>query len=165
MKDRDLFLLAMDGATPLKFEARAETGKRPCAGKRIADPGEIRPDGLSDFASFPEEETAFCRPGLSQSLRKLKKGQFTPGAQLDLHGMTSAEARSQLVIFLDSARAEGMRSVRIVHGKGHGSNGAPVLKSKVRNWLVQIPQVLAFSEAKPGEGGSGALIVLLKAPS
>ncbi|MHB1098938.1 MAG: Smr/MutS family protein [Burkholderiales bacterium] len=165
MEDRDLFLLAMDGATPLKFEARAETGKKPPAIKRIADPEEIRPDGLSDFASFPEEETAFCRPGLSQSLRKLRRGQFTIAAQLDLHGMTSMEAREQLVIFLDSARAEGMRAVRIVHGKGHGSNGEPILKSKVRNWLVQIPQVLAFSEAKPGEGGSGALVVLLKTPS
>ena len=165
MEDRDLFLLAMDGATPLKFEARAETGKKLPAGRRTADPGEIRPDGLSDFASFPIDETAFCKPGLSQSLRKLKKGQFTMAAQLDLHGMTSVEAREQLVVFLDWARAEGLRAVRIVHGKGHGSNGEPVLKSKVRNWLVQIPQVLAFSEAKPGEGGSGALVVLLRASS
>ncbi len=165
MKDRDLFLHAMDGATPLKFEPRAETGKKPPARKRIADPGEIRPDGLSDFASFPEEETAFCRPGLSQSLKKLKRGHFPIEAQLDLHGMTSVEARGRLVTFLDFARAEGMRAVRIVHGKGHGSNGEPVLKSKTRNWLVQIPQVLAFSEAKPGEGGSGALIVLLKTSS
>lgn len=160
--DRDLFLLATEGATPLKFETRAETGRMPPARRHAAQPVEARPDRLSDFISFPEEETAFCRPGLSQSLRKLKKGRFRVEHELDLHGMTSIEARSEVVNFLDAARTSGMTVVRIIHGKGHGSGKEPVLKSRARNWLVQMPEVLAFCEAKPADGGSGALVVLLK---
>jgi DNA-nicking Smr family endonuclease len=53
--------------------------------------------------------------------------------------------------------------LRVVHGKGLGSPGkTPVLKSKVHSWLVQKNQVLAFVQAKPAEGGAGALLVLLK---
>jgi len=53
--------------------------------------------------------------------------------------------------------------VRVVHGKGLGSPGkTPVLKSKVHSWLIQKNQVMAFVQAKPAEGGAGALVVLLK---
>lgn len=153
--DRDLFLDAVEGAIPLKAKARAETGKKPRAKRRAAGETEAIPDFLSDHVSFPEEETSFCRPGLSASLRKLKRGSFPIEAELDLHGMTSSEARSGLLAFLEACR--GMRTIRIIHGKGQG-----ILKTAIRNWLVQIPEVLAFAEAKPGDGGSGAVLVLLK---
>ena len=52
--------------------------------------------------------------------------------------------------------------MRVVHGTGHGSPGkAPVLKDKVRAWLVQSQDVLAFTQARPVDGGAGALVVLL----
>ena len=48
-------------------------------------------------------------------------------------------------------------------GKGLGSPGkTPVLKSKVQSWLIQKNEILAFVQAKPTQGGAGALIVLLK---
>ena len=51
---------------------------------------------------------------------------------------------------------------RVVHGKGLGSPGkAPVLKNKVHAWLVQKKQVLAFVQARPADGGAGAVVVLL----
>ena len=57
----------------------------------------------------------------------------------------------------------GWRCLRVVHGKGLGSPGRePVLKAKVQRWLVQKQQVLAFVQAKPAEGGAGALVVLLR---
>ncbi len=160
MKDRELFLIAAEGAIPLKFEARAETGKAPLKPRNKSIQEEVVRDYLSDSISFPEGETAFCKPGLSGELKKLKRGKFPIEAELDLHGMRRDEARRTLLEFIESSR--GCRTVRIVHGKGYGSKGEPVLKAKVRSWLVQIPEVLAFCETKPGEGGSGALIALLK---
>ena len=57
----------------------------------------------------------------------------------------------------------GIRCVRVVHGKGLGSPGkTPVLKGRVLRWLVQKKEVLAFVQARPAEGGAGALVVLLQ---
>lgn len=153
--DRNLFLDAVEGAVPLKTKPRAETGKKLPRKKMAAGEKAAPHDFLSDHVSFPEEETSFCRPGLSRELKKLKRGGFAIEGELDLHGMTSIEARSALLAFLEAAR--GIRVVRIIHGKGQG-----ILKTGVKNWLVQIPEVLAFAEAKPEEGGSGALLALLK---
>ena len=75
------------------------------------------------------------------------------------------EAREALVQFLAEATTKGWRCVRVVHGKGHGSPGRlPVLKAKVRHWLMQRLDVLAFIQARGPDGGAGALIVLLDPP-
>ena len=67
---------------------------------------------------------------------------------------------------LRDADRHGLRCVRVIHGKGLGSvNKEPVLKNKVRNWLVQKDEVIAFCQARAADGGSGALMVLLKARS
>ncbi|MGZ5780588.1 MAG: Smr/MutS family protein, partial [Burkholderiaceae bacterium] len=84
--------------------------------------------------------------------------------QLDLHGLRTDEARVALAEFLRDAGKRGFRCVRVIHGKGLGSvNKEPVLKNKVRNWLVQKNEVIAFCQAKAADGGAGALVVLLKA--
>jgi DNA-nicking Smr family endonuclease len=83
---------------------------------------------------------------------------------VDLHGMRREEARTALSAFLREAVRAGIRCVRVVHGKGLGSPGrAPVLKGLVQRWLSQRREVLAFVQAKPLEGGAGALVVLLAA--
>ncbi|MEG0445850.1 MAG: Smr/MutS family protein, partial [Comamonas sp.] len=80
-----------------------------------------------------------------------------------LHGLRSDEAREALGQFIRLSHRTGIRCVRIVHGKGLGSPGRmPVLKSKVQRWLVQKKEVLAFVQARPAEGGAGALVVLLQ---
>ena len=97
------------------------------------------------------------------TFRKLKKGQFSVGAELDLHGMTMADAQSALARFLQGAREKNIRCVRIIHGKGHGSsNQGPKLKPMVNQWLQQRSEVLAFCSARPTDGGTGAVYVLLK---
>ncbi|HNK53697.1 MAG TPA: Smr/MutS family protein, partial [Ottowia sp.] len=84
--------------------------------------------------------------------------------EIDLHGLRTDEAREALAQFLREAQRAGLRCVRVVHGKGLGSPGrTPVLKAKVQVWLVQKAEVLAFVQAKPLEGGAGALLVLLAA--
>jgi DNA-nicking Smr family endonuclease len=80
--------------------------------------------------------------------------------------MRTDEAREALGAFIREAHKHGMRCVRVVHGKGLGSPGKePVLKGKVKSWLIQKQEVLAFVQAKPAEGGAGALVVLLKPQS
>jgi DNA-nicking Smr family endonuclease len=84
-------------------------------------------------------------------------------AQIDLHGLRRDEAREQLAAFLREAVKQGLRCVRVVHGKGNGSPGRePVLKAKVKTWLVQKNEVIAFTQARASDGGNGALVVLLR---
>lgn len=96
-------------------------------------------------------------------LRKLRRGAWSIQSEIDLHGHRVDEAREALVAFLKGALKRNQRCVRVVHGKGLGSQGrTPVLKGKVRAWLVQREEVIAFCQARPAEGGSGALVVLLR---
>jgi DNA-nicking Smr family endonuclease len=105
----------------------------------------------------------YQRHGLQHGiLRKLRRGQFAVQAELDLHGMTVPVARAALASFLSAGRREGLRCVRIVHGKGNGSPGRrPVLKSLLGGWLRRRREVLAFCSARPADGGTGAVYVLL----
>ena len=110
------------------------------------------------------DELNFLREGLaSDTLRKLRRGYWLIQNQIDLHGLTVAEARPALVAFLNECLHDGLRCVRIIHGKGLGSkNGEPVLKRKVSSWLMQREEILAFCQARRTEGGGGAAIVLLR---
>jgi DNA-nicking Smr family endonuclease len=110
------------------------------------------------------EEIYYCREGLQQTvLRKLKRGQFRVSAFLDLHGMTVTIARQALAHFLQIARRDNITCVRIIHGKGNRSrHKGPILKHKVNHWLRQRDEVLAFCSARPVDGGTGAVYVLLR---
>ena len=122
---------------------------------------QISTDSLIDT----DDTLSFARDGVSpETVRKLRRGQWVIQGQLDLHGMTREEAREQLIAFLHAALKAGKRCVRIVHGKGLGSkNRTPILKAKVRHWLMQAEPVLAFTQARGEDGGAGAVIVLLRA--
>jgi DNA-nicking Smr family endonuclease len=113
------------------------------------------------------EELIFFRAGIQHTLfRRLRRGQYAVEAELDLHGLTVAEAREALAQFLHDTQLTGRRCVRIVHGKGHGSRGRqPILKGKVNHWLRQTDAVLAFCSTRPVDGGTGAVYVLLKRAS
>jgi len=106
----------------------------------------------------------FTRTGLQhKTIRRLKRGQYRPEDNLDLHGMTVELAREILTAFLAESRERQLRCVSIVHGKGYRSGKtAPVLKNMVNNWLQQHDGVVAFCSALPTDGGTGAVYVLLK---
>ncbi|MGE5128266.1 MAG: Smr/MutS family protein [Sphingomonadaceae bacterium] len=110
------------------------------------------------------EELSFLRAGLSrQVLRRLRRGHWVVQDELDLHGLNQAQAALGVAQFLRHCSASGLRCVRIVHGKGLGSpRREPVLKGKLRKWLTPREEVLAFCQAPPAHGGSGAVLVLLK---
>ncbi len=97
-------------------------------------------------------------------LKRLRRGVWAIQAQLDLHGLRRDEARDALNHFFKAALQQRLRCVRVVHGKGHGSPGrTPVLKDKVKRWLVQKEEVMAYVQARAADGGHGALVVLLRA--
>ncbi|MEO8188594.1 MAG: Smr/MutS family protein, partial [Burkholderiaceae bacterium] len=96
--------------------------------------------------------------------KKLRRGHWSIQDHLDLHGLHVEPARALLVSFLNNALKHGLRCVRIVHGKGlRSKNAEPVLKRKIGHWLSQRDEVLAFVQARPEDGGGGAVLVLLKA--
>ena len=111
-----------------------------------------------------DDHLSFRRPGVGMDVaQKLRKGKWSIQRQIDLHGLRSDEARDALGSFIREAHKQGIRCVRVVHGKGLGSPGkAPVLKDKVHRWLVQKAEVVAFVQAQPAQGGAGALVVLLQ---
>ncbi|MGV3569136.1 MAG: Smr/MutS family protein [Ramlibacter sp.] len=111
-----------------------------------------------------DDAMSFRRPGIGIDVaRKLRRGHWSIQAEIDLHGLRREDAREALAAFLRDAVRQGLRCVRVVHGKGLGSPGkTPVLKGKVHGWLVQKDEVLVFVQARADEGGAGAVVVLLK---
>ncbi|MEY3104535.1 MAG: hypothetical protein RJA72_567 [Pseudomonadota bacterium] len=166
-----LFREAVQDVTPLPKSDRADILRarpEPVARQRELDEARALASSLSDDIDIElllqtDESLSWKRAELNhQVVPKLRRGHWSVKAQLDLHGKRVDEAREALVTFLTEAIKREIRCVRIVHGKGLGSvNKEPVLKNKVMRWLVQREEVLAFCQARPNDGGSGALIVLL----
>ncbi|MGH9466509.1 MAG: Smr/MutS family protein, partial [Terriglobales bacterium] len=103
----------------------------------------------------------YAKAGVQERvLRKLRRGHYSIGAELDLHGLRSEAARLALAEFLHAVRGNRVRCVRIIHGKGYRSGPrGPVLKQKLNGWLRQRAEVLAFRSARPADGGTGAVYV------
>ena len=172
ISDLSLFQTAVKNARPLNVDVphTEKTYPKHIAKQFMRDEKQALKDSLSDdFYPAHElesgEELLYLRTGQSPDvLSKLRRGFWVVQAQIDLHGLISDEAREYVAEFLSSCKKRNIRCVRIVHGKGLGSpNREPILKHKLRNWLMQKDEVIAYAQAKPEDGGSGAVIVLLKA--
>jgi DNA-nicking Smr family endonuclease len=120
--------------------------------------------GVEDPALLESgEELTFRRPHVPLAvLKRLRRGEFYVAAELDLHGLTAIGARAMLQEFIHESLAHQHSCVRIVHGKGKRSGPrGPVLKNVVNLWLRRCDAVAAFGSARPLDGGSGAVYVLL----
>jgi DNA-nicking Smr family endonuclease len=169
--DKNLFARAIGKVAPLPVHNKAHlprAPREPVATQLQKDEAKVIQDSLSDEFDVStlldtDDALSFRRPSVGTEVtRKLRKGEWAIQREIDLHGLRSNEARLALTTFIREAHKHGIRCVRVVHGKGLGSPGkTPVLKSKVHSWLVQKNQVMAFVQAKPAEGGAGALVVLL----
>lgn len=168
-----LFRHAMRGAAPLPDKGRIEPAPvLPPAVPRqhLRDCQEVLRETLEAPLTFEDrldmgDEAAFLRPGLPRRiLTDLRRGRWVTQGELDLHGMTRDEAREALGRFLAASLQFGRRCIRLIHGKGLGSPGRePVLKHLSKSWLSQREEILAYCQARPHEGGAGALLVLLRA--
>lgn len=169
----NLFIMAAGAVKPLpdKRTALLKTERKiPTTLQYQRDEKAVLKEALSDEFDVStlletDDHLSFRRPGIGTDVtHKLRRGDWSIQRQLDLHGLRRDDAREALGHFIRKAHRQGIRCVRVVHGKGLGSPGkAPVLKSRVHSWLVQKNEVLAFVQAKPADGGGGALVVLLMA--
>jgi DNA-nicking Smr family endonuclease len=171
-EEAKLFREAVKGARPLKSPRlhHAPPAPKPIPQQFIRDEQQALADSLSDdYIPAHEletgEELLYLRAGHAPDiLGKLRRGHWVVQAKIDLHGLVADEARIYVAEFLTDCKKRGIRCVRIIHGKGLGSrNREPVLKNKLRNWLMQRDEVIAYAQARQADGGSGAVIVLLKA--
>ena len=171
-EEAELLRASLSDVTPLPRPNQAQIGRprpRPVPTQRLRDERAVLEDSLSHRAPWDSgfetgEELVFLRQGLpAHMLRKLRRGHWVTQDELDLHGLTSSEARVLVVDFLNHCMRRGLRCVRIIHGKGlRSKNREPVLKQKVANWLMQRDEILGFCQARRTEGGGGAVVVLLK---
>lgn len=164
---------AMQGVTPLDNRNRVELDRprpKPRPRQFIADEQAALHESLHGPISLQDrleggDEPYYLRFGLANSvLKDLRRGRWVMQAELDLHGLNRDHARRQMAEFLVDCLHQGHRCVRIIHGKGHGSpQKLSILRQLVRGWLAQRIEVLAYCQAKPQDGGEGALIALLQA--
>jgi DNA-nicking Smr family endonuclease len=171
-REKRQFELAVGPVKPLTAHRRVlhpAIGVSPEPRQRQLDEEAVMREALSDEFDVEtllhtDDQLSYRRPGLGPDvMRKLREGHWSIQRHIDLHGLRVDEAREALGKSIREAHHQGLRCVRVVHGKGLGSPGrAPVLKGRVLRWLVQKKEVLAFVQARPAEGGAGALVVLLK---
>ena len=169
------FLAAVGEVRPVRRGAhRVEPAKKSGLPPRADEDAEVlaqlselvageAPFDLADSDEFIEGSLPSLDP---QLLRKLRKGEIALQGHVDLHGLTRDEAKGALERFLLSARQAGKRCVLVVHGRGlHSKDEIPVLKTGVQLWLTRgklARWVLAFTTARPHDGGAGAVYVLLR---
>lgn len=171
-RERRLFEIAVGPVQRLPAHGRVQPARprpepRPLQHER--DEAAVMREALSDEFDVEtllhtDELLSYRRPGLGPDVvRKLREGRWAIQGAIDLHGLRTDEAREALGRFIRESHQHGLRCLRVVHGKGLGSPGrTPVLKGRVLRWLVQKKEVLAFVQARPAEGGAGALVVLLR---
>jgi DNA-nicking Smr family endonuclease len=177
-KEDRLFEQEMQGVSPLEPDPRGRLGApAPLPSPRrtrqsdeaeayaqLADLVEgVGPFDIADSDEYVEG----LAPGIDRRLlKKLRRGEYALQGHLDLHGMTSEEARGEVERFIEAALAEGKRCVLIIHGRGLNSkDNVPILKERLKVWLTRgriARRVLAFATARPVDGGAGAVYVLLR---
>lgn len=173
-RERNLFRSAMSDAVPLGPTDRVEpapSAPAPVARQFERDESRALAESISDEIDIErlldtDGDLSYRRPGVGADVvRRLRRGHWVLQGQIDLHGLRVDEAREALSDYLVACVRREQRCVRVIHGKGLGSvNKEPVLKGKVLRWLTQRDEVLAFCQAGPADGGSGALVVLLRPP-
>jgi len=166
-----LFREAVRGVRPLAQRAPGPRPPkaRPRARFTRADRAAVLRESLDPARADPElvsgEALVFHRPQVQPAvLRRLRRGEYRVQREIDLHGLSVAEAKLALRRFLISALEHRVRCVRIIHGKGlRSGHRGPVLKAAVSLVLRRTGAVLAYVSARRVDGGTGALYVLLSA--
>jgi len=177
LSEEELWTVAVDGAKPLADRsARVKPGPQPLSVAlpeldpdleaydelRALVTGEV-PFDIADSDEFIEGHARGLDPRV---VRRLRRGEFAVQGHVDLHGLLKDEAKSELETFLAKSRQQGRRCVLVVHGRGlHSKDQVPVLKDSLKRWMHTARfarHVLGFSSARPHDGGTGAIYVLLK---
>ena len=165
MDDHDERILAeaLADVKPLSDESRQRVMVRPAPQRTVT--GLPRKDTTDPTSkSCTDWTSGHAAPGVPRSqVRQLKRGEIPVERTLDLHGCTVEEALGRLRQFVTGCKHEGVRCVRVIHGKGtHSPSGAGVLRDSVWEYLTRRKDVLIVEFAQPRAGGQGAACVLLR---
>lgn len=172
-EERDVFLAAVAEVkrrAPIQHVRHRPTTPSPRPRSRDEDEravldelrnGPLEPDPIDSV-----EALSYRGPGIQNKVwRRLQRGTYHLQAELDLHGLNRERARIEVAAFINDCHDRGVRCVRIIHGKGLRSpNTGPVIRGLLDGWLRRRNDVLAFCSARPHDGGTGAVYVLLKMP-
>lgn len=167
--DEKLFRQEMEDVVPLRATPRSDSRRPGTPVRRQSD----RSAGSGAAADFhtpwagphidAEDGSSHRKDGVrKRTLQKLKRGQFPLGGQLDLHHMSTKAGRAVLLEYIAEAQSMKIECVRVIHGKGLRSSQGPRLKLMTRQVLREHAAVLAYTDCKPADGGSGAVDVLLR---
>ena len=169
-QDDDLFRREVADVKPLRSGKKVTGTPKPPPIARFsrADREQVLRESIADDRGAEletGEELNYARPGVrEQTFRKLRRGLYSIEAEIDLHGLNADQAREALKAFIAESIDDGLRCVRVIHGKGlRSGKSGPVLKPKLNLWLRRWNQVVAFATARPVDGGTGAVYVLLRA--
>ena len=172
-EDKRLFRESMRDVVPLEKKKIAPSQKQACPSparriKRAEEQDASQQYPLSDFIAEEVHGDSivhwFRAPLPTKRLSSFQKGLIPFQRSIDLHGLTSEDARQRFLHFMNCAIADELRCVLIIHGKGGRNHEHPRIKNLVNRWLPQLPFVQGFHSASPRHGGTGALYVLLKKP-
>lgn len=169
-EDARLFRQAIGKVRHIDAPATPPSAPKPAPQPRMFEADEAAvADELLEMAFDPAvlevgEELAYLHDGYPPKLlRQLKRGQYSVQDDIDLHQMNAAAAQASIADFLAEAKHHGLRCVRIIHGKGLRSKAAgPVLKALTDRLLRRRDDVIAFASARPAQGGTGTVVVLLR---
>ncbi|MFC1866605.1 Smr/MutS family protein [Thermodesulfobacteriota bacterium] len=176
--DELCFNEAMSDVTPVSVEGR----ERVPGHDRRTRPAHPAPDEVREGMAylrdlvkgsiemditFSDEYVEGSVSGVNRKImRQLKRGHIPVQDHIDLHGLTRKEAEVEVSRFLAESHKRGLRCVLLVHGRGLNSPGSfPVLKERLPVWLNRGAArkiVMAFATARPYDGGTGAIYVLLR---
>ena len=146
---------------PLPDRPEPPPARRPPARKPSAPAAKVV------FEIERQGEEVFGRaPGVSKADLRRIEGEAPEGVvEIDLHGLTRAEARTKVLRALGQARKQGRRWLHVIHGRGHGSEGDAVLKRSLPGWLAEPPHgaaVLGFVCSRRLPGATGATRIWLR---
>lgn len=168
-EDAELFRRTVGDVKPVVHDRHEPRKRRARPYARFAreDRAAILQESLDGESGDPPvtaaDELIFRRAGVPELvLRKLRRGQYRVQGEIDLHGLTVAEAKHALREFVAKSFIDGARCIRVVHGKGlRSGHRGPVVKQAANSVLRRMGVVAAFVSARHVDGGTGALYVLL----
>ncbi len=174
LSDDDVFSQAMQGVKPLEGKGREVVPDKTRQGARYTETDNsldilnrlVNGDIEFDIEYSDEYIQGHVQGINSKTFRKLKTGNLSIQAHLDLHGLNILQARIRLLNFMREQYINSKKCLLLIPGRGRNSPlGMSVLRNEVQIWLTREPLkriVLAFCSAQPRHGGTGALYVLLR---
>ncbi len=174
MDDEALLREAMEGVRVIEAGGKRVPGKRvgrPCVNRRGDEAQKLLEEALSDHSvinvtNLPEYMEGYVEGINPLIMEKLRKGEFSVQKTLDLHGLSIEDAKESFDHFLSDAVKNGLKCVKVIHGRGLRSKRDPTIKDYLKTWIVRAMHrrwVTAFSNATMSDGGPGAAYILLRA--